>query len=174
MAEALAVIGLVGNILAFVDFAQKVVSRLNEFSNNLKDSTKSVKQIQMELPLIIDGIRRIKGRAETGKLDDEAKAALEPIIQECQHQTQRLSDILDDVIPAADSYSWERRKKAILSLATDRKVEEISGALHRYLQILTFYHVIDGTQPDPPVKRAYWLVPFDRNSSFVGQDDIFR
>lgn len=173
MAEALAVIGLVGNIIAFVDFAQKVTSRLNEFSNNLKDCPKSLKQIQTQLPLIIDGIRMIKGRADSGKLDDDAKAALEPVIWECQQQTQRLGEILDDVLPESNSSSWERRKKAIRSLATDRKVEDISEALNRYLHTLTFYHVIEGSRPDPVVRNTFWLVPFDRNLTFVGRNAVF-
>lgn len=174
MAEALAVIGLVGNIVAFVEFSQKVVTRLDEFSNNLKYSTKSLKQIQTELPLIIDAIQRIKDRADSGKLDDNAKTSLGPVVLECQQQAQRLSDILDNILPASDSSTWERRKKAILSLKTDRKVEEISKALGRYVQTLTFYHVIDGARPDPVVENTFWLIPFDRNPMFVGRDVVFE
>ncbi|KAL1857530.1 hypothetical protein Daus18300_010288 [Diaporthe australafricana] len=173
MAEALAAIGLASSIVAFVDVAQKVASRLNEFSNDLKDSTNSLIRIQTQLPLILDGLKRIKDRADSGKLNDRAKAALEPVVLECHKQTQRLSDILDSVLPASDASKWRRRKKAILSLTTDRKMKEISEALSQYLQTLTFYHSIGEARPVSVVEKAFWLVPFDRNPAFVGRDAIF-
>lgn len=174
MAEALAAIGLASSIIAFVDIAQKVVFRLNEFSNVLEDSTNALVRIQTQLPLILDGLRRIKDRADSDKLNDGAKAALEPVALQCHKQTQRLSDILDRVLPASDASKWERRKKAILSLTTDRKVKEISEALGQYLQTSTFYHSIGEARPDSVVKKAFWLVPFDRNPAFVGRDAIFE
>lgn len=174
MAEALATIGLAGNILDFIEVASKVVSRLNEFNNDLKDSTNALKVIQTQLPLIVDGLRRIEDRANTGILDDGAKAALEPVILECRNQTQRLSGILDKVLPASAASKWERKKKAILSLMRDNVVKEISGALSSYLQTLTFYHIIGNPRPDPVVRKGFWTVPFDRNPSFIGRDAIFE
>lgn len=88
MAEAFAAAGLASSSIAFVDFAQKIVSRLNEFSGDLKDSTNALIQIQTQLPVIIDGLRRIKDRADSGKLDDRVKAAMEPIVQACHGQVR--------------------------------------------------------------------------------------
>lgn len=172
MAEALAVVGLVGNILGFVDFAQKVASRLNEFSSDLEGVPKSLRQIQAELPLIIDGVGRLKARADSGKLDEKAKAALGPVIAQCQQKTQRLGDILDKILPAADASSWDRKMKAIRSLAKDGEVEDVSEALGRCISILTFYSVIDGAQ-SVAAKKIFWLVPFDRNPNFVGRAAMF-
>lgn len=173
MAEALAAVGLASSIIAFVDFAQKVVSRLNEFSNDLKDSTNALAQIQTQLPVIIDGLRRIKDRADSGKLDGEAKAALEPIVQDCHRQTKLLSGILDSVLPASDASKWERRKKAIQSLKTDGKVKKASEALIQHLNLLTFHNSTGDDLPDSVVKKVFWVVPFDRNPTFVGRDSLF-
>lgn len=174
MADAFAAVGVASSIIAFVDFAQKIVFRLNEFSNDFKDSTNALIRIRTQIPLIIDGLRKIGDRVETGKLDDQAKAALELNVLECHKQTQRLSGILDSALPASDASKWERRKKAIRSLKTDRKVKEISDALNQYLQTLTFYHSVEEARPNPVVKKAFWLVPFDRNPAFVGRDAFIR
>lgn len=173
MAEAFAAIGLASSIVAFVDFAQKVVSRLNEFSNDFKDGTNALIQIQTQLPVIIDGLRRIKDRVDTGMLDDQAKAALQPIVVACHRQTELLSDTLNSALPAADASKWERRKKAIQSLTTDGKVKKASEILGQHLQTLTFYHSIGDPRPQSIAKKTYWLVPFDRNPNFTGRESLF-
>ncbi|KAG8161939.1 hypothetical protein KVR01_007704 [Diaporthe batatas] len=174
MAEALAAVGLASSIVAFVDFAQKVVSRLNEFSNDLRDGTNALFTIQTQLPVIIDGLRRIKERADSGRLDDGAKAALQPIVSACQAQVQLLNGILDSILPAADASKWERRRKAIQSLTADGQVKKASEILSRHLQTLTFYHSIgDPVPPQSVVKKVFWLVPFDRNGNFVGRESVF-
>lgn len=173
MAEAFAAVGLASSIVAFVDFAQKVVSRLNEFSGDLTDATNAPAQIQTRLPIIIDGLRRIRDRVDSGNLDDGAKAALQPIVQACHRQVETLSDILDSVLPASDASRWERRKKAIQSLKADSKVKRASEILSQNLQSLTFYHSIGDPVSQPVAKTAFWLVPFDRNQNFVGRESIF-
>lgn len=174
MAEAFATIGLASSIVAFVDFAQKVVSRLNEFSNDFRDGTNALTQIQTQLPVIIEGLRKIRARADTRQLDDQAKAALQPIVLACHRQIELLSETLDRVLPAADASKWERRKKAIQSLTTDGKVKNTSEILSQHLHTLTFYHSIGEPDPEFVAKKIYWLVSFDRNSAFVGRETLFN
>ncbi|KAH8126039.1 P-loop containing nucleoside triphosphate hydrolase protein [Trichoderma asperelloides] len=70
--------------------------------------------------------------------------------------------------------------KAIKSLTYDKKIEEIAESLESYTKTLIFHQVIDNfnnlkvEQQPPPYPDPLWLVPFDRNPSFVGRDGIFE
>lgn len=65
-------------------------------------------------------------------------------------------------------------------LTRDAKIEEYATSLSKYIQVLTFHQVVSpATQTsgvpgmEAPKPRVWWLVPFDRNSSFVGRHDVF-
>jgi uncharacterized protein YutE (UPF0331/DUF86 family) len=178
MVDALAAVGLASAIVQFIDYATKIINRLADFGAALDQVPKAFKQIKTELPLIIDGVRRIKDQAESCKLNKSTEDALQAVIHECQVETERLNDILEKTIPTVGASSWERRKKAITSLAKDKKVEEIADALGKYVRTLTFHQTIEGglrSEALPtPKPKVFWLVPFDRNPSFVGRDGTFK
>lgn len=177
--DPVSAIGLAAAIVQFIDIGAKVAKRLHSFSNDLDQVPKAFRQMSVNLPLIVDGLRRIKLQEDSDKLDEATRSALRPVVTECIRSTEELSGILDKTLPSATASSWERRKKALLSLGKDRKVEEISEALDRYVQVLTFHQVISAGTSHPEAPPAYetltfWLVPLDRNASFVGREDILR
>ncbi|POS70415.1 hypothetical protein DHEL01_v211191 [Diaporthe helianthi] len=173
MAEAFAAIGLASSIIAFVDFAQKFVSKLNKFSNDLQDGGDALGTIPTHLPVIINGLNKIRARTESGKVDDGTKAALMPIVQACHEQVKLLSDLLDRSLPGSDGSKWGRSKRAFMSLTTDAKIKKASEVLAKHLQVLMFSFSVGDTRPlSVVVVKAFWFVPFDRNLNFVGRDSI--
>jgi hypothetical protein len=52
MAEAITVIGLVGNIVQLVDFSSRVLHRLEEFQAGLGEIPMSFRHIKAELPVL--------------------------------------------------------------------------------------------------------------------------
>ena len=176
--DPVSAIGLAGAILQFVEFAGKVVSRLNEFTVDLNQIPKSFRHIKTELPLIVDALKRISAQVDSGELAESTQSALKPVIVECRRSTEQLDELLDKILPATAASSWERRRKAVASLVKESKVEEISEALDKYIRILTFHQVIrTGSESETAAitkSNVFWLVPFDRNANFVGRSDNFE
>ncbi|KAK4168165.1 short-chain dehydrogenase [Cladorrhinum sp. PSN259] len=180
--DPITALGLAAAILQFVEIGSKIVQRLSEFSADVNQVPKSFRQVRTELPLIVDGLRRINEQVKSGALEPTTEAALVPVITECLHAALQLNDLLDKTLPSADASTWERRKKALSSLAKDKKVDDLGDALGRYLRVLTFHQVLNPTPLQLYAKPAvaetssdfFWLVPFDRNPSFVGRDAIFQ
>lgn len=179
--DPLSAIGLAAAIAQFVELAARVVERVSDFSSSVHQVPQAFRRIHTELPLIIDCLERIKAHDEKGVLVKSTREALRPVIQECFEETGRLNEILIKAIPSADASSWERKKKAITSLGSDKKVEQIADALGKYISTLTLHQVLANAsaaptveEPAPSYSKPVWLVPFDKNSLFVGRNGIFE
>jgi hypothetical protein len=145
MAEALAVVGVVSNIIQLVDFGAKVLHRLNDFQSSLGDIPKSFRQIKAELPILLDTLEQTKLAAENGRIRDETKNALLPVINGCREQINSLNDVIDKVLPLS-SDSWRKKTtKAIFSLHQDAKVAKITTTLKGHIQTLTYYHAANSS-----------------------------
>lgn len=182
MAEALAVVGIISSIVQIVDFSARVAERLNDFASAVGEVPRAFRHIQTELPLIVDSLRRIKSQAESGSVEPATTTAVWPVLKDCQRGIMRLQNILDKTVPSVGDSSWERRKKAFLSLGKDKEVEEIADSLSRYVHILTLHQTLEASKSaseaapkHEPVKSKYYtLIPFDRNAHFVDREDIFK
>lgn len=64
MAEALAVARLVSEIVQFVEFGTKVVSRLHEFLSSVNDMPKTFQDVNNRLPILIDSLKRTQAQAD--------------------------------------------------------------------------------------------------------------
>lgn len=163
----------------FVELAVKVINRLSDFNANIDQAPNAFRQIKTELPLIVDGLRRIDERDRRGGLDPQSRAVLYSVIEECQELVAQLNALLDKILPPPGASSWERKWKAVASLTSDTKVEELAKSLAKYIQIITFHQVVTtpaglGSVVEARRAQGRWLVPFDRNPSFVGREEIFN
>jgi len=180
MAEAIAIIGIVSSIVQLIDFSSKVAARLDDFATSAGEIPRAFRHIKTELPLITDSLRRIKEQTQSGAVDKESIEALEPVIKNCNNEIGRLKNILDKAVPSVGASSWERRKKAFLSLGKDKQVEEIAESLDRYVRVLTLHQAVERSkaepQPQPQSARPQYLslIPYDRNSKFVEREDMFK
>ena len=149
MAEALAAVGVVASIIQLVDFGTKVLRRLNEFHSSLEKVPKSLRNITVELPLLLDTLDQTKRAIESGSIEDKTQKALQPAIDGCRDQIGLLQTILTKLLPTS-SDSWNKRhKKAVLSLIQEAKVDEITTTLRNYIQILTYYHAAASSRLEP-------------------------
>lgn len=178
--DPLTALSLAATAAQFIELAAKVIGRLSDFSANLDQAPKAFRQIKTELPLIVDGLRSIDERDREGRLDPQSRVVLYSVVEECQELVAELNTLLDKILPPPGASSWERRWKAVASLSSDTKVEELAKSLGKYIQVLTFHQVvastraIDGAAAEETKAEFRWLVPYDRNSSFVGRDGVFK
>ncbi|KAH0556925.1 hypothetical protein GP486_005285 [Trichoglossum hirsutum] len=139
MAEALAVVGIVANIIQIVDFGSRVLKRLEEYQSELGEIPEAFRHIKVELPVLLDALQRTKAAIDAESVRDGSKNALLPAVEGCGVQIKALDDVIAEVLPASDD-SWViRRRKALRSLRRDAKVKKITAVVRGYIQALTFH-----------------------------------
>ncbi|UKZ68413.1 uncharacterized protein TrAtP1_009450 [Trichoderma atroviride] len=177
--DPITAVNLAGTIIQFIELGAKVTSRVADFSSAVDGVPRAFKQIRTELPLILDGLRRIQRNIDNGLTDKEAQEALMPVVRGCLAETQQLDKVIEKALPSSCDTFWERKIKAIKSLAYDQRIEEIAESLDSYTKTLIFHQVIENfnnfkyEQQQPPCPDPLWVVPFDRNPAFAGRDGIF-
>ena len=112
MAEAIAAISLVANIVQFIDYGSKVATRLNEFHTRVNEVPKVFRDIRIELPLLLDTLEKTKEQAELGNIAVGTQKALLPVVDGCCRQVELLDEILDKVLISSGDSSWQRSRKA--------------------------------------------------------------
>ena len=172
MAEALAVIGLVSAIVQFVEFGSKIISRVSEFQTGVNDVPKSFRDIMVELPLLLDTLKRTKEQVEDGQVDENTQKALLPVVNGCQSQVELLNDILVKMLPSVGDSSWKRGIKAFSSVRQERKVEQITKTFHNYIQTLTYYEVTGHIKSKAKLMKPFFMVPFERDPKYITRADI--
>lgn len=142
MAEALAVISVVANIIQLVDFSSKLLHRLDEFRSSLGEIPKSFRHFSAELPVLRVTLQKVRDAIEAGSVGDETEKALIPAIYGCKEQIQLLDTLLTTILPEATDSRLKRGRKAMLSLNQESKVKSITRILHSYIRTLTFYYTV--------------------------------
>ncbi|MCJ1400137.1 hypothetical protein MMC11_003341 [Xylographa trunciseda] len=180
MADPITIVSLVATIIQLVDFGTKLILRLREASERIGEVPAAFTDISIRLPLLIDCLNRIKN--DVHGLSEITKKALLPVIESCLHQVKLLDDILVKVTPKPNDSDWRISKKAILGLSQEGKVQKIDATVKDNIQILTLYQSIKSPLLSPglsaplsaalPVISPIFMVPFERDSNFVGRGDV--
>lgn len=146
MAEALAVVGIVANIIQLVDFGSRALKRLEEYQSELGDIPEGFRHIKTELPILLDALRQTKAAVDAGSMQDESKKALLPAVEGCAVQIKALDDVIAKALPVLGDSRIRRGRKALRSFRYDAKVEKITAVIRGYIQTLT-YHAAASLQP---------------------------
>jgi hypothetical protein len=149
MAEALAAISIVANIIQLVDFSSKLLRRLDEFRSSLGEVPKSFQHFSAELPVLTATLQQIKEANEAGLVRDETEKPLNSAIEGCKEQIRLLDSLLAKVLPTVTDSRLRRGTKAVLSLNQEAKVESITKILHSYIRTLTFYYTVVSSTLQP-------------------------
>jgi hypothetical protein len=139
MAESLAILGIIANIIQVVDFGSRVLKRLEEYHSELGDIPEVFRHIKNELPVLLDALRQTKIAIDAGCMQDESKKALLPAIEGCLIQIKALDDIIAKALPAPGD-SWSKKgRKALGSFRYETKVEKITAVIRGYIQTMTYH-----------------------------------
>ena len=139
MAEAAAIVGLVGSIASLVDLSAKVVSRLHEFTSKSSDVPESFRSLWIRLPLLTATLQHIQSQAEAGCLPDDVTKALKAVVDNTAEQVSAIQICLFKVLPSDGASKLERALKALKSLAREDKVQQALEKIHRNNDLLVLH-----------------------------------
>ena len=163
MAEVFAVTAIVSSIVQLVDFSVKVVERINEFQKHTQDIPKVFRGINFSLPVLVDGFNKTKENLDSGRVHEDTRKALAPLIGNCLLQVKNLNAILMKVSPTAEDSPWKRGKRVIRSFHKEAEVKTIERALrddfHAVTQLLVLHQVTTNPLPEPAVPFEPTLIP---------------
>ncbi len=183
--EALVVVGLIANIIAFLDYGAKVVNRLSEFQSQTEDVPKTFRDLKTELPLLLKTLDETKQQAEAGMIDTDTQVVLLPVVDGCHEQVKELERILAKTLPTKEDKSWQVRMKAFTSAHQDKKVKAIVETLRGYMATLThnqvtrlggldlrnYLHTTRSRSPRPET-RTVFSIPFDQDYGYIDRTGI--
>ena len=191
MAEGLAAVGLASAIVQFVDFGTKIVTRISEFSAEVEEVPKTFRLIKVQLPLILNTLQQTKDQADARQVNEKTAETLKAVIVECTATVQQLDEILTKALPNDKDSSWQKYRKALSTLAQDKKIAHLQASIERHIPILTYYQTVvisrsskdlpirpaaqglDSNPPQPNQKPCF-MVRFEQDPNFVGREDELR
>lgn len=192
MAEGFAALSLVSAILSLVDYGGKVISRMNEFRDNVEGLPQYFIHISVQLPLLVEIAKRLHDQAYNDELPPHTKNVLLPVVEGLYREIQKLDGILLRILPSARASTWEKGIKAVKSVGVQKSVEDFASIIHGYVLHLTAFQATHNgdlirnllvllknessenlEQPrttSPPHRKAVWMVKYDSDDHFVGRD----
>lgn len=164
-------LSLAAAIAQFVGLGVKVIRRLNDFAPATQ--TQVFKEIKIKLPLLLNGIQQLKNNP---RIDDVK--SLTRVINACVLEIHDLDDILRKVLPRNHDSLVDRSFKAFTSLRHEKRIKQIEQKISGYIETLTFHQSVvhlrrPGLEEGSKEQKVHWIVPFGRNSLFVGRDAVF-
>lgn len=139
MTEAVAAVSFVSSILQLVDFGTKVVKQLHEFLHCVDEIPSSLRDITLELPLLIEALQQIKHHANNGYYRPQVESMLRPIINACSVEITCLDVILLKSLPKQQDSKKSRCLKAAYSLLHEKETIKINSNLSRYIAKLVLF-----------------------------------
>ena len=189
MAEAIAVISFVSAICSLADYGTKVVTRLNEFRKSVKELPTSFLHISVQLPLLVEIVRRLSNQASRGEIAPDTEKLLKPVVEGLHNEIKKLDAILQKVLPSAKASTWEKGIKAVKSVGAQKEVDEFAAVIRDYVSNLTAFQSthnsdlirrlgtfleeqrLNAPTPEPtPARTSIWLNKYDSDADFVGRE----
>ena len=190
--EALAIIGVIANIINLTEFSRDVFSQIKRYGENAQEVPEAFRDIQAVLPLISSTLTRTRNQVECGTLDDDTCKVLRPVLEGCQKKLEQLKAIFKDVMAEEGASKLRRGLMTIKSIRKDKEVKEIAQALDRFVAHLTHYHASEGVttreieslrgamssmsvkQPETQSPKTHFLVPVQWSDDFAGRKEVME
>lgn len=164
MAETVGVVSFVSSILQLVDFGTKVVKQLHEFLHCVDEIPGSLRDITLELPLLIEVLQQIKHHVDHGHYRPQVESILRPIINACSVEIASLEAILLKSLPKQQDSKKLRCLKAAYSLRHEKETIKINSSLSGYIAKLVLFQNL--LAPD------YIIHTIRENLETIAQDEL--
>lgn len=117
-AEALAAVGLVSNILQFIDFTTQLCLRIQEYSSAASGLPKALAQQAAHLSHLLSLFKELQEQSGDQQHQD---AILEP----CRAQVLELADIFESFRTDSSQSRWKHAKAAFKSMRRTEQIDKV-------------------------------------------------
>lgn len=129
MAE-LAVVGLVGNIISFIDFGAKLVSATRDVRGSLNGTTAEVDELRHILLNVQTSNERVKSMQTSGQALSKDETSLLSLVDECEKLAKTVQKVLDKLKKRKSSWkTYEDLRVAFQTLSSRRDLEDLRRRL---------------------------------------------
>ncbi|XTI94184.1 hypothetical protein V2W45_1473413 [Cenococcum geophilum] len=136
--ETLAIIGLVGNIVQFVDFSGKLVSKSTELYRSSEGALAENSDIETAINHLVLLNNKLKDAATT-----TGDSALQSLCKSCGTTADQLLAVLDKVKVKGKQGKWKSIRKALRSVWSKEEIEELGQRLERFREELNLHVTVD-------------------------------
>ena len=174
--DPLSALSIAANVLQFLELGFKIAKKVSEYNEASPDDVpRSMYNINITLPLVLNALDRIKTDAEIGKLDTDTRCILRGVVSGCMKLVTEIGDILGRVKRAPGESLGLKIKKVLGSFKYDENIAEIEKSLQAYVQVLILHQVIDSKEvPAGQDEKKYSNVTEKRAEGFVRREKITR
>lgn len=99
MAESLAAVSVVANVVQLIEFGCEVLARLSEFLSNPGCVQKTFRHLHTELRDLLDALEHTQTAIKTSSIRAASREALRPAIDSCRTQIETLDAIIGKTQP---------------------------------------------------------------------------
>lgn len=143
MLEALAAIGLAGNIVQFIDFCCTLFSQTRQISSSASGLSSDLNNLS-EITTSLKGFCITFSNGSTGSQQDKTHAALQKLAADCGCAAQQLSDAIDRVRskkPGSNFSSFRACLKGVWNQNEikhmEKRVDSFRAALILQIEVMT-------------------------------------
>jgi hypothetical protein len=168
--EALAIIGLVGNIVQFVDFSGELIAKSTELYRSTEGALAENIDIETATNHLVLLNSKLKNAATA-----TGDSALESLCKSCNTAAEKLLAALDKVKVNGEQQKWKSMRKALRSVWSKEEIGELERRLSKFREELNSHIVVDLRYVDklPRISFAYLICPTESKSPSSSQNNLF-
>ena len=136
--EAFAIIGLVGNIVQFVDFSSKLLTKSTELYQSNEGALAENIDTEIATNDLVLLNNKLKDAATTTSDD-----ALKRLCESCKSTANELLAALNKVRVNGKQNRWKTIRQALRSVWSKEKIRELEGRLARFREELNLHVVVN-------------------------------
>jgi chromosomal replication initiation ATPase DnaA len=136
--ETLAIISLVGNVIQFVDFSGKLISKSTELYRSNEGVLVENIDVETATTHLVLLNNKIKDAATTASDD-----ALRRLCESCQSTADELLAALERLKLSSKQDRWKSIRKALRNVWSKEQIRELEGRLARFREELNLHVIVD-------------------------------
>ncbi|KAI7493390.1 hypothetical protein KC357_g1071 [Hortaea werneckii] len=149
MADPLTIVGATASVVQLIEFTAKVLTRLNEYRVQTGELPSAFAHVASQLPLLRQILEKTQEGIKLQNIGQEDIEVIQPCLQACQEQMQKLDTLLLTILPKAQERTARKMAKGIRSLWKDSDVRKIDAEIDFFVARLNFYCSWSSSKLDP-------------------------
>ena len=157
-------------------FGGNVVARLTEDQSSVNAIPQPLRGLDVDLPVILETLQRLKDHAADGRFGDETCTKLKGVVDSCHAQIKALYQIMESIRPSTKDSVGERAYKALQSVRHEKEIQRLRVQLAEHRSVLMDHVIVCSMSPqvaDPGKEKAF-SAPCERDPDHCGRPAVMQ